>query len=110
MADTIDQPHITFERSGGFGGLTLRTEVDLAGLDDDERRRFNELLAGLDLPALARQKRQPPTGADRYQYDLKVVGSGERQYDLSFGEQSVPSELQPLVQKLLDHARSHPAR
>jgi len=52
-----------------------------------------------DLPALAAASRMPGKGADRFQYELTVEDAGGR-HELAMGEDSVPDELRPLIDRL----------
>jgi emfourin len=106
MSGTGKRARISFERSGGFGGLSLRTEVDTAKLADDQAREYDDMLSGLDLPRLAGT--QNTGGADRFQYDL-AIHLGDEKYAMHYGEQSLPSELKPLVTRLTQDARHRPA-
>ncbi|NOT63971.1 MAG: hypothetical protein HOP19_27470 [Acidobacteria bacterium] len=64
--------HIVCERSGGFAGLTTRTEIDTATLTAAQRRELETLIEQsqlLDQPAAKKRK----TVADGFQYDLVVT-------------------------------------
>jgi hypothetical protein len=52
-----------------------------------------------DLPALAAASPMPGKGADRFQYELTVEDAGGR-HELAMGEDSVPDELRPLIDRL----------
>ncbi len=95
---------IVLERSGGFAGTSLRTEVDLSPPDDAEARGYAELLQGVDLGGLGAA---PAGGVDRFHYDLSI-DLDDAHYELSFGERSMPEELRPLVESLVMRARGRP--
>lgn len=74
------------ERSGGFGGLTLRASVPLAELSPWERAAVEECL---------RHPPAPPSGPDRFVYRFRLHGR-----EASVQEDLVPDELQPLIDRL----------
>lgn len=100
---------ITFERSGGFAGISLRTKVDTDKLEQTEREAWSGLLEGVDLDALEAQGRGAAAAPDRFQYDL-TIESGERRYGFTYGESALPPELKPLVERLVQEARTRPVR
>jgi hypothetical protein len=77
---------LEIERSGGFGGMTLRTSVPLAELGHRERAAVEECFA--HSPAA-------PSGPDRFVYRFRMGG---RVADVQ--EDRVPDELQPLLDRL----------
>jgi hypothetical protein len=74
------------ERSGGFGGLTLRASVPLAQLSPRELAAVEQCL---------RHPSAPPSGPDRFVYRLRVRG-----HEADVQEDQVPVELQPLLDRL----------
>jgi hypothetical protein len=77
---------LEIERSGGFGGLTLRASVPLAQLSPRERAAVEECL---------RHPSAPPAGPDRFVYRLRVRG---READVQ--EDRLPAELEALLDRL----------
>lgn len=77
---------LEIERSGGFGGLTLRASIPLAELGPREREAVEECFA---------HPSAPPSGPDRFVYRLRM---GDRAVDVQ--EDRVPDELQPLLDRL----------
>ena len=108
MAGTHDRARVRLERSGGFAGVTLRTDVDSDDLDEEERQTFTDLLAGADTESLPSQSAPRPGQADRFQYDLSIDVAG-RHYDFSYGEDSMPAQLRPLVDRMVEMARRPPS-
>lgn len=93
---------ISFERSGGFAGMTLRRTVDTDELPPDEAERVRGLVEGADffaLPAAGAAGR----GADRFQYVVEVEHAGRR-HAVQVGEDAPPG-LQPLLDYLTRLAR-----
>lgn len=107
MAGTHGRARVRLERSGGFAGITLRTDVDSDDLDEEERQTFADLLARADTESLPSKAAPRPGQADRFQYDLSIDVAGQH-YDLSYGEDSMPAQLRPLVDRMLEMARRPP--
>jgi len=78
------------ERSGGFGGLTLRASVALDELTPAERAALEE--------ALAPQQPPPAPGPDRFVYRFQLGG---REATVQDGQ--VPAGLRPLLRRLSGH-------
>jgi len=74
------------ERSGGFGGLTLRATVPLSELGPDERTAIEECF---------QHPPSPPSGPDRFVYRFRAHGR-----EALVQEDALPAELQPLVERL----------
>lgn len=97
--------HVEFERSGGFAGLRLRATVDTESLPAEEARELEEMVEAADLFNLPPAIATPTPGADRFNYKLTVTDEG-RQHAVEVSEPSVPTKLQPLLQRLAKIARS----
>jgi hypothetical protein len=77
------------ERTGGFGGLTLRASVGLDELSPEEDAALEECFR---LPASG------PPGPDRFVYRFRVGGR-----DVTVQEDRVPPALQPLLSRLAEN-------
>jgi hypothetical protein len=85
------EEQVDVERSGGFGGLTLRASVPVASLEPRERAAIERLLG---------RPPSPPSGPDRFVYRFRMHGR-----DAVVQEDRVPDELQPLLDRLADSWR-----
>jgi hypothetical protein len=94
--DSAEAPRLIFERSGGFGGLTLRAEVSGEELSGDELTALQSALA-------ARPAGGGPSGPDQFQYDLTLVEGGRSRH-ATFYEGAVPDALRPLIARLKGRA------
>ena len=90
------QVRVEVERSGGFGGLVTRHSADTGSLPADDARQLAELVAALDLDALANAPSPTRTVPDAYQYDVLISTAG-RQVDLHVQDPDVPAELRSLI-------------
>ncbi|MGA7932970.1 MAG: protealysin inhibitor emfourin [Kovacikia sp.] len=99
---------ISFERSGGFAGISLTTTVDTATLTPAEGSQLRQVVEVADfflLPAEIPSPAQP----DRFQYRL-TVEEGNRHHTVTMGESAVPGTLRPLLDWLLNAARQRDDR
>ena len=94
--------HIEFQRSGGFAGLTMRTEVDTAELPSEEAQVYERLAESLERSGVGDSP--PPGKPDRFQYELTITrGKDSRRFRLA--EQDLTPEARELVSLLVERAR-----
>ena len=94
---------IYFERSGGFMGLRLKTEVDTTELTIEEAQEWERMLTAsgfFDLPSSL----ETDSGVDRLIYKLTVVTT-EKEHTAICTDEDAPEELQPLLRRLTIMAR-----
>jgi hypothetical protein len=82
------EEHLDIERSGGFIGRTLHASVPLASLESRERAAIERLLG---------RPPSPPSGPDRFVYRFRMHGR-----EAVVQEDTVPAELQPLLDRLAE--------
>ena len=82
------EDNLEVERSGGFGGLTLRARVPLADLESGERAAIEQRLG---------RAPSAPSGPDRFVYRFRMHGR-----EAVVQEDLLPAELQPLLDRLSD--------
>lgn len=95
---------ISFERTGGFAGMSLTTTVDTATLPPEKANQLTQLVATADffhLPATITSRTPQP---DSFEYSLTVEEDGQ-QHTVRVSEQAVPSALRPLLKWLMEAAR-----
>lgn len=95
---------VTFSRSGGVAGVTLRCSLDTDAMEPEEAQRFEALVEASGLRSMAPTLPVPET--DRFQYLLDVAWSPREANVYVFGESQVPARLRPLLDRLTDEARS----
>jgi hypothetical protein len=95
---------ITFERTGGFAGITISANVnadDLTAGEADELRRLIKEADFFNLPsAIAPHEPHP----DRFQYEVTVQDDG-RLHTVKVSEEVMPETLRPLIRWLSEKAR-----
>ncbi|NET85848.1 MAG: hypothetical protein F6J94_29350 [Moorea sp. SIO1F2] len=96
---------IYFERSGGFMGMNMATEVDTESLSPEEADQLQGLLNTNSFFELPAQLMSSTPGADQFSYKLTVEVAG-RKKTVEIGDTAVPEMLQPLLRRLTTMARS----
>jgi len=95
---------ISFERSGGFAGITTKTTVDEKDLAPEEAQELRQLVEGADFLNLSEKIMPRSPRPDRFQYELSLEESG-RQHKVTASEEVMPEKLKPLVKWLMEKAR-----
>ena len=96
---------IKFERTGGFAGMRIATDLKLDDLPDEQAHTISELLDDLDfreLPAsLVKEEGMP----DQFTYTI-TVETKKWEHTVTTGDVSAPEKLQELLQLLNRLART----
>jgi hypothetical protein len=95
---------MTFERTGGFAGMTMTKVIDTATLPAEKANQLRRLVDAADffhLPATLTAKTSQP---DRFQYHLTIQQNNQL-HTVVMSEQAVPSTLKPLIDWLMAAAR-----
>jgi len=95
---------ITFERSGGFAGLTSTVELDTESLPPDEAHNVQKMVEDanfFNLPASILARSQ---GADRFQY-VVTVEVEDKQHTVRMEDGAIPDAQRPLVNYLTKMAK-----
>jgi hypothetical protein len=95
---------ISFERSGGFAGIMMKTTIDEKDLAPDEAQKLRQLVEGVDFFNLSKTIMPRSPRPDRFQYELSLEESG-RQHTVTMSEETMPPKLKPLVQWLMEKSR-----
>jgi len=90
---------ISFERTGGFAGITKKTTVDTAELPANEAKTLLQLVEAADLFRLPERITSPSPQSDRFQYKLTVEDNG-KQHTVTVSEAGLPGTLRPLIEWL----------
>lgn len=95
---------MTFERTGGFAGMSLTKVVDTTTLPAEQANQLRRLVDAADffhLPATLTAKTSQP---DRFEYRV-TIQQNNQQHTIVVSEQAVPSTLKPLIEWLMAAAR-----
>lgn len=95
---------ISFERTGGFAGITKKTTVDTAELPANEAKTLLQLVEAADLFRLPERITSPSPQSDRFQYKLTVEDNGKH-HTVTVSEAALPGTLRPLIEWLKNIAQ-----
>lgn len=90
---------IHFERSGGFAGMLIQTELETTELSPQEAKEVESLVSESRFFQLPSRMSGKTGGADRFTYLIEIESEG-KQHAVEVGESAVPEQLRPLVQRL----------
>lgn len=94
---------IKFERSGGFAGMRIATNLRLDDLPDEQARTIIELLDDMDFGELPEQMLDE-SSPDQFTYTI-TVETTQGEHTVVTGESSAPEKMQELLQLLNRLAR-----
>jgi hypothetical protein len=97
---------IKFERTGGFAGIRLATDLKLDDLPDEQAKAIVELLDDLDFNELPQQMMNDSGMPDQFTYTI-IVETDKGQHTVVTGDVSAPEKMQELLQLLNRLARTH---
>ena len=93
---------IYFERSGGFAGIRMSTEVDTHSLPPDEAHKIQGMIDNAKFFDLKESSSQPPKrAADYFKYKITVQTEEGTQNTIETNDINMPSELRPLINYLV---------
>jgi hypothetical protein len=95
---------IKFERTGGFAGMRMATDVKLEDLPEDQAETILELLDDLDFVELPEQMLDQ-SGPDQFTYKI-TVETDQGEHTVVTGDSSAPEKMQELLQLLNRLART----
>jgi hypothetical protein len=90
---------ISFERTGGFAGISKKKTFDTATLPPNEAQELLRLVEAADLFELPEQITSFNPQSDRFQYKVTVEDNGT-QHTVTLSEVALPGTLRPLIEWL----------
>jgi len=96
---------IKFERTGGFAGMRIATDLKWDDLPDEQAHAISELLDDLDFRELPASQVKEEGMADQFTYTI-TVETKKWEHTVITGDVSVPEKLQELLQLLNRLART----
>jgi hypothetical protein len=95
---------ITFERTGGFAGLHITTNIRPDDLPEEQAQTLGRLLDQINFNELPEQAMNNPSLPDQFTYRI-TVETQEGEHSIVTGDISAPEEMQELLQLLNRIAR-----
>jgi hypothetical protein len=95
---------IKFERTGGFAGMRIATDVKLEDMPEEQAKTIMELLDDLDFDELPEQMLDE-SGPDQFTYKI-TVETDKGEHTVVTGDSSAPEKMQELLQLLNRLART----
>lgn len=95
---------IKFERTGGFAGMRMATDVKLDDLPDEQAKSIVDLLDDMDFSKLPKQMLDE-SGPDQFTYTI-TVETKKWEHTVVTGDVSAPEKMQELLQLLNRIART----
>jgi len=96
---------IKFERTGGFAGIRIATDLKLDDLPDEQAHTISELLDDLDFGELPEQMMNDANMPDQFTYTI-TVETKKWEHTVITGDVSAPEKMQELLQLLNRLART----
>ena len=91
----------TYLKTGGFIGVDLKYEKNLAELGSDERQKLESLIAESGLLNAKSDEHITGGAADMYHYEFRYK-DGSKDHHVRFDDGTIPESYRPLVQYLKD--------
>jgi hypothetical protein len=96
----MEVERIKYERTGGFTGMRIATDLKLDDLSDEHASRISELLDDLDFGELPEQITGDDAMPDQFTYTI-TVETKKWEHTVTTGDASAPEKMQELF-RLLD--------
>lgn len=96
----MEVERIKFERTGGFTGMRIATDLKLGDLSDEYASQILELLDDLDFGELPEQITGEGAMPDQFTYTI-TVETKKWEHTVTTGDASAPEKMQELL-RLLD--------
>lgn len=95
---------INFERTGGFAGIRITAMLDTELMPQEDASHLEKMVDVSNFFILPEVLPAPEKGADYFQYRLTVELERQK-HTVEVSEASVPDELRPLVNLMMEEAR-----
>lgn len=96
----MEVERIKYERTGGFTGMRLATDLKIGDLSDENANRITELIDDLDFGELPEQMVNKSAMPDQFTYVI-TVETTKWEHTVVTGDASAPEKMQELL-RLLD--------
>ena len=100
----MDVERIKFERTGGFTGMRLATDIEKGDLSEEQSQALLDILDALDFPRLPEHIISDSSMPDEFTYVI-TVEADDWKHTVVTGDSSAPEKMQELLQMLNRIAR-----
>ncbi len=90
---------VTFQRTGGFAGRKVQTDIDTALLTEAEAGQLERLIERSRFFQLPESLQPPTPKPDRFCYII-TVQTAKTSHTVQASEEAVPREMRPLLEWL----------
>ncbi len=101
----MDVERIRYERTGGFAGMRISTDLKADDLSEEHASQISELLDDLDFAELPEQITGEGAMPDRFTYTI-TVETTKWEHTVTTGDASASEKMQELLQLLDRLART----
>jgi len=101
----MEVERIKFERTGGFAGMRIATDLKLDDLSDEQANSVVKLLDDLDFEELPEQIINEDARPDQFTYTI-TVETKKWEHTVVTGDTSAPEKMQELLRLLNRLART----
>lgn len=99
---------INFQRTGGFLGHQVGTELDLNEMPEEESQDLQRLILETNFFNIP-QNMIAPASPDEYEYTV-TVEAGNSHHTIHTSDSNAPESLRPLLEKLSNLSREDSSR
>jgi hypothetical protein len=96
---------VRFRQTGGFGGLVLGCDLDIATMPRDEAKQLLRLVQQANVQQVGDRKH--PRGRDLLVYEIVLEEKGKR-IKASFDSMTTPPSVEPLLRFLAQRVHAVP--
>ena len=100
----MDVERIKFERTGGFSGMRLATDIEKGDLSEEQSQALLDVLDALDFPELPEHLMGDSSMPDEFTYTI-TVEAHDWKHTVVTGDSSASEKMQELLQMLNRIAR-----
>ena len=100
----MDVERIKFERTGGFAGMRIATDIEKGDLSEEQSQALLDILDALDFPELPEHLIGDSSMPDEFTYTI-TVEADDWKHTVVTGDSSAPEKMQELLQILNRIAR-----
>jgi hypothetical protein len=103
----MDVERIKFERTGGFAGMRIATDIEKGDLSEEQSQALLDILDALDFHELPEHLMGDASMPDEFTYTI-TIEADDWKHTVVTGDSSAPEKMQELLHMLNRIARRRP--